>query len=313
MTMKHTLTLLRWPNLIIIALSMTLLLLFVIGPSLGISVFEDGMSLTEYSLLIAATLLIAVGGYIINDVFDINADSINKPGKNIIEKTISINIAYKLYWITTISGILIGTLLSYLINQINFGLIFFFSAGLLWFYSQKYQCQPLLGNIVISILSSISFGLVWLFEFYALSNNAHIFVDIQTNFPLVNRLIVIYMGFAFMVSFIREIVKDIEDYKGDNRFGCTTLAVKFGISSSKIIALILSYLSLFASALVQYYFFHAELTLLFSYFFIIDFLICIVIYKLHLSQSVSQYGKVAFLLKLLMITGVMSMILFYFE
>jgi len=180
--MKEIFRLTRWPNLVIIALSMSFILFFIISPILGTNALVDGMNWIQFSLLIVSTILISIGGYIINDIFDINADSINKPGKNTIGTHISINSAYRFYWTTTIIGVLLGTYLSYLINQINFGLIFLLSAGLLWFYSQKYQCQPIIGNLVISTLSAVSFGIVWLFEFYALSSNANVFVDVQSQF-----------------------------------------------------------------------------------------------------------------------------------
>lgn len=126
--MKSTLSLIRWPNLVIIAISMIFLMLFVIDPALGIDGFSDGMTTLQFLLLIVATILIAIGGYVINDIFDINTDSINKAGKNVVGRSITIKQAYTLYWITTAVGIAAGTLLSYLINQINFGLIFLFSA-----------------------------------------------------------------------------------------------------------------------------------------------------------------------------------------
>ncbi len=311
--MTSYLRLIRWPNLIIIVLSMSLILFFVIAPGLGIVLLSEGLSAFEFVLLLVSTILIAIGGYIINDVFDINSDSINKKGNNIIGSTISVEFANTLYWITTIIGILSGVLLSYLVNQINFGLIFLFSAGLLWFYSQKYQCQPIIGNIVIAFLSALSFGLVWLFEFYALSNDAEIFVDVQTSFPLVNRLVLIYMGYAFVVTLLREVVKDIEDYKGDNRFGCTTFTVKYGVSASKILALIVAYFSLLASLYIQYYFYKAEYYLLTSAFFIVNIMFVMIIVFLHKALSINSYSKLSVLIKILMLVGILSMILFYFE
>ncbi len=311
--MKEVFRLIRWHNLVIIALSMSFILFFVVSPILGTSALLDGMSGIQFSLLIISTILISVGGYIVNDIFDINSDSINKPGKNIVGSIIGVDYAYKIYWLTTISGVLMGLLLSYLVNQINFGLIFLFSAGLLWFYSQKYQCQPIVGNLVISLLSAISFGIVWLFEFYALSNNASVFVDVQTQFPLVTRIVLIYMGFAFIVSFLRETIKDIEDYKGDNRFGCQTFTVKYGISASRILALALSYLSLVLAILVQYFFYNADFFYTTSAFFIIDFLIIIIIFKIHSATNKTSYSKLATFIKLLMLTGILSMVLFLLE
>jgi len=312
-TFKSFLNLFRWPNLIIIALSMSMILFFVVSPLLGISALSDGLNTIQFILLVISTILISIGGYIVNDIFDVNADSINKPGKNLITSTISEKTAYTLYWITTVSGVLLGTLLSYLINQINFGLIFLFSAGLLWYYSQKYQCQPLLGNIVISALSAISFGIVWLFEFYALSGNAEVFTNVQSSFPFVTRIITIYMGFAFMVSLLREIIKDMEDYKGDNRFGCTTMPVKFGISTSKVVALVFTFISLAAAIIVQYFFYNIGFLILFGYFFIIDILIVIIIVNIFRAATKTDYTKLSTFIKLLMLAGILSMVLIKFD
>ncbi len=271
------------------------------------------MNILETSLLIISTLLIAIGGYIVNDIFDINTDSLNKPGRNAIGTKITVVNAYRIYWITTIGGVITGTILSYLINQINFGLIFLFSAGLLWFYSQKYQCQPFIGNVVISLLSAISFGLVWLFEFYSLSNNAMVFTHIQTGFPHVNRLVIIYMGFAFFVSLLREMIKDIEDYKGDNRFGCMTFTVKYGITASRLLSIIVAYVTLIASLFVLYYFYNAGYFLLTGAFSVLSILITVITIRLHKASTTEKFSSLSVYLKILMICGIMSMILFYFE
>jgi len=293
---------------------MSIILVFIVAPGLGIKVFEQGLSFVEFSLLVLSTLFIAIGGYIINDVFDIYADSVNKDdAESPVGNSISIETANVFYWVFTLLGIMMGVLLSYLVNQINFGLIFLFSAGLLWFYSQKYQCQPLIGNIVVAFLSALSFGLVWLFEFYALSNNAEVFVVVQSNFSFVNRLVIIYMSFAFMVSLLREIVKDMEDYQGDNRFGCKTFAVKYGIAASKVLALIIAYMSLVASLVVQYTFYKAEFYLLVGAFFPIDLLFISVVLLLHSSSIKSNFNKLSTLIKFLMLVGILSMIIFYFE
>lgn len=312
-SLKSLLPLIRWPNLLIVTLSLCFIYFFVISRALGINPLSDGMNGLQLFLLVISTVLISIGGYIVNDIFDINSDSINKPGKNIIGIQISVQKAYTWYWVTTISGILAGTIASYLVNQINFSLIFVFSAGLLWFYSQKYSCQPLIGNIVISFLSALSFGIVWLFEFYALSNNSSVFVNVQNSFPFVTRIVLIYMGFAFMVSLLREIIKDIEDYKGDNRFGCRTLPVKFGISTSTVIALLIAFISLIASIIVQYYFYNIDYLLMLGSFVIIDILIITIIVKIFKASKKNDYSKLSTFIKLLMLTGILTMILYYFE
>ncbi len=312
--MSQFLKLIRWPNLVILIFSMSIILFFIIAPGLKIQIFTQGLTLVQFMLLVFSTIFIAIGGYIINDIFDIHADSVNKLDKDSpVGNSISIETANVLYWVFTIIGILLGVLLSYLVNQINFGLIFLFSAGLLWFYSQKYQCQPLVGNIVIAFLSALSFGLVWLFQFYALSNDAPIFVDAQSHFGLINKLVVIYMGFAFTVSLLREVVKDIEDYEGDNRFGCVTFPVKFGITASKILALVIAYLALAASIFIQYGFYKSGYYLLLGSFFPIDILFISVIFILHRASSKSTFSSLSVIIKIIMLIGVLSMVSFYFE
>lgn len=304
--------LIRFQNLIIISITMFMTQYFLVCPILGIEIFDGGMNPIQFILLITSTLLISIGGYIINDVFDINPDSINKPDKNLVGSFISTEAANNLYWITTISGVLLGTLVSYLINQINFGLIFLFSAGLLWFYSQKYSCQPLLGNIVISVLSAVTLGLVWLFEFYALSGSPYIFAEVQANFPVVSRFVFIYMGFAFIITLIREIVKDIEDYIGDDRFGCRTLPVRFGISVAKSVAITVSFICLVMLLLLQIFFSRANYDLHFYWFALIDVFMLLIIFKLQKSSAKEDYSLVSKLLKYLMLAGILSMVIFKF-
>ncbi len=312
--MSQFLKLIRWPNLIILVFSMSVILIFVIAPGLNIKVFVHGLTFVQFALLVLSTIFIAIGGYIINDIFDIHTDSVNKLNNNSpVGNSISIETANVLYWVFTIIGILLGVLLSFLVNQINFGLIFLISAGLLWFYSQKYQCQPIVGNVVVAFLSALSFGLVWIFEFYALSNNANVFMDALSTFGLINRLVIIYMSFAFMVSFLREIVKDMEDYDGDNRFGCVTFAVKYGITASKILALVITYISLFASFFIQYNFFESGFYLLFSAFILIDLLFISVIFMIHKASAKPDFKKLSLIIKIIMFVGIMSMILFHFE
>ncbi|RLD36965.1 MAG: hypothetical protein DRI89_15685 [Bacteroidetes bacterium] len=311
--MLSFLKLIRWPNLLMIIISMKLMLFFVISPALGLSWFGGGMDVLEFFLLVMATLFIAIGGYLINDFFDMNADTVNKPGDNQVGGKFSVMLTQTLYWIFTISGVLLGVLLAYLLNQINYALVFLFVAGLLWFYSEKYQCQPLVGNVVVAILSGLSFGLVWLFEFFALSNHAEIFTGVQSDFGLVNRLVLIYMGFAFVVSLLREVVKDIEDLKGDDRFGCRTFPVVYGKNKARNIAVVIAIAGLLSAFWFQYYFFSASFIMLFAYFFIVDILFVGIIFFLLKAEKKSDYSKLATLIKVLMLAGVLSMALFYFE
>ena len=310
--MKHYFNLFRWKNLGIIAITMTLVLLFLISPILGMGWFEHGLSPFEFTLLVVATVFIAAGGNVLNDIYDINADGVNKPGKNIVGRKITVANSWMLYWPFTVLGILSGSLLSWLLGQLNYAMVFLFSAGLLWFYSQKYQCQPLVGNIVVSVLSAVSIGIVWLFQFFALSRNAEVFTGLQTEFDTVNRMILIYMGFAFGMSLIREVLKDIQDFKGDDRFGCRTFAVVYGIQNARKLAIALLWFAALAVVALQYYFIQIGFHWHGLYFLVLDGLFVMAIVKSHKANVPKDYSSLSNLIKLIMIFGVSSIIIFYF-
>lgn len=311
--MKKYLQLIRWQNLLLVALSMFFTIRFVIQPILGIPVFDHGLQVIGFVLLLTAVLLITAGGNIINDIYDVNSDSINKPGKNIVDSIISEKTAYRLYGLITIGGILAGVVVSFMIGKINFGFIFAIVAGLLYFYSQKYSCIPFLGNVVVSVLVSLSFGIVWVFYFYSLSLEPDVFVNVQGMFSVATIYIFIYMIFAFVINLMREVVKDIEDYNGDDRFGCRTLPVAYGISLSKVIAIVISIICVVACIFLQMYWISGGNYFIGSYFSIIDLLLIMIIIKLFNASESVDYKKISLLIKILMIAGILSMILISFE
>lgn len=271
------------------------------------------MTSMDFAILIVATLFITMGGYLINDLFDMQADGINKPGENQVGKKFAVARIQLLYWIFTIAGVLAGTYLSWTLNQINYALIFVFAAGLLWFYSERYQCIPVVGNIVVAFLSALSFGLVWLFEFFALSNNAEVFAAVQSSFPLVNHFMLMYMSFAFITSLLREVVKDVEDTEGDSRFGCNSFAVVYGEKKSKLLAIGIAIAGLIFSVWFQASFFRAGFYYLFGYFILIDLLFLTAILWISQARKKSDYKRLTFFLKLIMLIGILSMVLVYFE
>lgn len=291
---------------------MYFMLNFVINPLLGMSSFSGGLSVFEFVLLGLATIFIAIGGNIVNDISDTNSDSVNKPGRNPVGRGVSVANSWSLYYVFTILGVVAGSLVSYLVNQINYSLIFLFTAGLLWFYSKKYQCQPLVGNIVVAFLSAISFGLVWLYQFFALIPEAEIFTSVQSNFKLANRIVLVYMGFAFFISLMREIVKDMEDFKGDDRFGCRTFAVVYGVKKSLVLFYVVGALSFIGLLIAQYYFYILDLHYHFWFFFIIDIIFLIIFFKAYKSEAKEDYSKISSLIKLSMFLGIISMIFFWF-
>ena len=309
MKLKQFLNLVRWPNLLIIVISMVFIRWFVILPFLGAA----GMSIIQFLLLLFSVLFITIAGYIINDYFDMDADRINKPGKNQIGTTFSVAWAKNAYYLFSVLGTIGGLLISWWVGEINYTLIFLFTTGMLWYYSERYQCQILLGNLVVAFLSALSFGLVWLYEFFALKASAELFSAAQSNFKIVSKLVLIYMGFAFFASLFREMIKDIEDLEGDSRMGCRTLPVVVGAGKAKTYAFSAGVLMLAFLLYAQYFLFLSGYFLVSGYFIVLDVLLILMLIKLFKAKVVNDFGKLSGLSKLFMAIGILSMLLFYFE
>ncbi len=300
----------RWPNLLIVVLAILLMFFFIIRPGLALPP-DTGLSALELLLLIGAVLFIAMGGYVMNDLADVSSDMINKPGKNVFESTFSEKSGKLFYRVFMGVGVLMGTVLSFLTGEGSFSLIFLLTAGLLWFYAERYQCQPLMGNAVVAFLSALSFGLVWLFQVMALRLQ-HVYVD-PLRLHIVNNLVLIYMGFAFWVSLLREIVKDMEDEKGDAQTGCRTFPVVYGLKRTKSVASFVNLVGLFTVFYVQWLFYQWHFVVLFLAFFVIDLFFGIVLLQLINAKTTKQLKKLSLWIKLLMLVGILSMALFYFE
>jgi 4-hydroxybenzoate polyprenyltransferase len=308
--MRSFLKLIRWPNLLIIVASMVLLMFLMIRPGLRLAA-GTGMTPEMYWLLVAAVVFTAIGGYVVNDLKDLPSDKVNKPGKNVFEQHYPEKTGWILYGIFTLAGILTGSILSFQLGKGTYALIFVLTAGLLWFYSVRYECQPLVGNLVVAFLSALSFGLVWLYELLALQMHS-VVVD-HSRLLLVNNLVLVYMGFAFLVSLLREVVKDVEDEKGDRQTGCLTFPVTYGVARAKNLSIAVNVLGLLASFVMQWLFYQWHFIYLFLYFFLIDLLFAFVLLKLTVADDKNDFKTLSLWIKLLMVAGILSMALFYFE
>lgn len=191
------------------------------------------------AMLIGASVCVAAGGYIINDYFDIKIDRINRADRLIVTQTVSKDQAIWAYRIITGVGILLGLLCSWLVRSWSMAVIYIFVPGLLWFYSSAYKRQFLLGNIIVALASALPPLLV------ALANvgwlNKH-FAMIMPYLTFTKDIFYWMSGFAlfaFLLSWIREIIKDLQDQAGDRELECHTLPIVLGELWTKIILTIL--------------------------------------------------------------------------
>jgi len=210
----------------------------------------------QYILLVLATVCIAAGGYIVNNIFDVETDTENKPESVIVGKFISETKAYNWYIGFTVIGVAIGFYLSNVIDKPSFASVFIIIAATLYFYATSLKQSLLIGNFIVALLLSFSVIIIGIFDLFPITN--------EENRPIMGLLFGIlldYAIFAFIINFIREMVKDLQDVEGDLNQGMNTLPIVFGVKrTAKLVfglsfipvILILNYINsnLFASRLI---------------------------------------------------------------
>jgi len=199
-----------------------------------------GFGDSTFVLLMLSVLLIAASGNIINDYFDVKADRINKPNRLIIDKYIKRRWAIFLNWTFNGIGVLISLYLSWKLSNIWIFIIAFASINLLYFYSAVYKRKFLSGNMIVALLTSIVPFYVFIYAAFSDFNAASPFGN-QDDIFIWETLVVIgtYCLFAFLINFIREIVKDMADVKGDLKLQSKTIPIRFGFRRTKTMLLFL--------------------------------------------------------------------------
>lgn len=260
-----------------------------------------------FIILVLATICIAAGGYIINDIYDVETDKVNKPDKVIINKHISEKNALTLFIILNVIGVGLGFYLSNGIGKSGFSVIFIIASALLYIYSSYLKQLFLVGNIVVSLVVSLSILLIGVFELIPAMTDANRVVQI-TFF----KIILDYAIFAFMINLIRELVKDIEDIDGDYKAGMRTLPIVLGRERANKIVFALSLIPLLS---VIYY----VITYLFKQQLVVGYFLVLVIapliyisIKLFSAEQKAQYKHISLILKLVMLTGMLSLLLYNF-
>ncbi|MDP4267711.1 MAG: geranylgeranylglycerol-phosphate geranylgeranyltransferase [Bacteroidota bacterium] len=295
--------LLRIPNLLMIILTQYLVRYCIILPFYKYYGVESTLGNFNFFLIVFSTILIAGGGYAINDYFDVRIDRINKPDRIILGNLLPRRNAIIIHIILSIIGVLINFYLAYKLKSFKLALINPVVGGLLWFYSTYYKRTFLLGNFIIALLSGFTVITVGIYEFVAISHSAY---KIPLDFVYV---ILVYALFAFVVSLIREMIKDIEDIEGDEKCFCKTIPIVLGIKYSKIIIgsiILISILGIaYFQSIIEKDFFK------FWYILItIQIPLIILTYLIINAKHKIDYRFASKFTKFIMLMGVLSMALF---
>lgn len=262
-------------------------------------------------LLVIASVLIAAAGYIINDYFDLNIDTINKPDKLIVDKYI--NRRWVILWhvILSSAGIAISFYIGHLIDKITIGFLNTICVILLFVYSVSLKKKLLSGNFLISILTA------WVLIILVVCEADLSMVDFtasSTAHREIFRLGVLYAGFAFILSLIREVIKDIEDIDGDRKYGCNTMPIAWGINASKVFVAVWLIVLIGVIAILQVYAI-TQLKWYISAAYCILFIVIPLIgvmKKLYKANTVKDYHSLSTMVKIIMFTGILSMLFFRF-
>jgi 4-hydroxybenzoate polyprenyltransferase len=299
--------LIRFPNLFFIALTQSLFYFCIIRSTYRTWGTTEPMGVINLLLLISASILIAAGGYVINDYFDQNIDRVNKPDRLVVGSIIKRRWAILWHLGLSLAGVALSALVSRKLGHPLPAVFNLVTVILLWFYSTTFKKQLLVGNIIISLLT----GWVVLVLYVAISPiGLQVPEGNQMNvLTRVYKFAVLYGGFAFIISLIREVVKDVEDMEGDARYGCRTMPISWGVPVSKMFVTIWLVILIASLVIVQVYALQIRwwFSVLYSVVFIIVPLLMI-LRKLGPATRPGQFHEISTLTKLVMLTGILSML-----
>ena len=267
-------------NLIIVIFTQAWTIYFLIpGPT------EHSIQLNlDVIFLIIGTTFIAAAGYANNDYYDVKIDFVNKPEKVVVGKYIKRRYVMLLHGLFSIVGIFLGLLVSVEIAVVNI-----LAALLLWLYSNRLKRLPLIGNITVSLLAGMTVLTVGIY------------------YSVYSSPIILFSVFAFFYTLIREIIKDIQDMKGDEIFGCKTLPILIGIRKTKLV--IYGFSILFIATCPLYLdIFQSPVRLVF--FTLLVVVQGTLLYLLYLADTKYHFSRLSSYCKGVMLGGILSMMIF---
>ncbi|MBP5503129.1 MAG: geranylgeranylglycerol-phosphate geranylgeranyltransferase [Bacteroidales bacterium] len=295
----------RIKNLLMILLLQVLINWCLVHPILTLYELEPTFTVLDFVFLTAATVMLAAGGYIINDYFDTKSDMINRPDNVVIGNDVSRGNALAWHLGLNIAACVLGAVVSLRIGVWLFALFFPFVSGLLWFYSSTYKKMFLLGNVIVAFLTSMVPLLPVAYEIpgqIAVGNE-----NVVNGLLDLNILFYWALGFAlfaFVTTLFREIIKDIEDVDGDREIGRNTVPAVIGVTASKIVSSVLIVATIAALVVVWHTFLGDTLSAV--YFGVALVLpLLFLIYKVMTMNSKKEIHFVSTLAKIIMLAGIL--------
>jgi 4-hydroxybenzoate polyprenyltransferase len=257
----------------------------------------------QYLLLVLSTVLLAAGGYVINNIVDQNTDNDNKPNDVVVGKTISEAKAYNIYVVLNCVGVGIGFYLSNVIMKPGFASIFILIAATLYLYATSLKQMVLIGNVIVALMLAFSVVIIGIFDLYPSTYEGN-----QAQMAVIFSILLDYAIFTFFLNFIREIVKDLEDVNGDYNYGINTLPVAIGISRTTKIVFALSFIPLIG---ILFYIYNNLFLLIYTTIYFLIFVVGPLLYftmKIWNAKTKKDFSQLSLLLKWILFFGILSIV-----
>ena len=273
-------SIIRGYNILVIALAQYLASIYILAPDLPL---RDVVLDPNLFIIVLSSALVIAGGYIINSFYDSEKDLINKPRKSMLDRLVSQRTKLSTYFVLNFASVILA-------SYVSFRAVIFFSAYIfgIWLYSHKLKRIPLLGNIVSATLAITPFFAVFVY---------------YKNFDPV---IFVHAIYLFLLIFVRELIKDMENMAGDLAQNYRTLPLLYGTKTSKMLATALVLLTLLPALSLIYYF---DVGYMYVYFFGSIVLLIGFLFLLWRSTSKKHYVWLHNILKFIIVIGVFSILL----
>jgi len=282
----------RGYNIPIIVLAQYLSAIFILAPE--IRALDILLDFYLFLIVFASAMTIA-SGYIINNFYDSQKDLINRPNKSMLDRLVSQKTKLTVYFSLNFLAVLMASIVSW-------RAFLFFSAYIfmIWFYSHKIKKYPIIGNLMSALLAVTPFFAILLYFYNKIS-----FEDIENH---MSHFVVIsaHAIFLFLLLLIREMIKDLENLKGDLVTNYRTIPVIYGEKISKQIITALTISTVFpVYILVNVY----DVGYMDIYFYVCFGVLIFFLMFLWRSDSKEHFLRLHNLLKFLIVSGVFCIVL----
>lgn len=305
--MKAWLELIRYKNLVIVALLQYLLRYGLLLPILQHYGVEPSLSHFRFALLVITTLCFAASGYAINDYFDIKTDLINRPDRVLVSRRIKRREALLLHMVLTFVGVFTGFFLAYIARKETYMLVTVFVPAVLWFYSTNFKKYFFVGNLTVSLLTAMVPYVVVSLEFAVLARLRGNDIVQSEACATAWFWTTGFAFFSFVSNLMREIIKDLEDAKGDQAGGCRTLPIALGVRYTKVLVVLMAVFSVVALWAIffqvpqlmesRFTLFYFILALTLPYLFLI--------WQVNKARQPHEFHQASTAAKIIMLTGIL--------